>query len=119
MTQSVLSLDLIARLDADAQQFILTQLKTSILPDDMGDICLSAFFDARGLKCPLPLLKAKISLRDMHPDEQLYLITSDANSQTDLLAFCHKNQLPVHCWQSDTLGDDTARLFHFIITKKG
>lgn len=88
-----------------------------LLKDKHDGITLAAFFDARGLPCPMPLLKAKIALRSVAGGESLYLIASDKNSQTDLVAFCQKQGLAVMTWQSDD-GYNAENYFHFIITKK-
>ncbi|MBL4835373.1 MAG: sulfurtransferase TusA family protein [Pseudomonas sp.] len=44
--------------------------------------------DARGLNCPLPLLKAKQALNTMEPGEILYVLATDAGSQRDFQRFC-------------------------------
>lgn len=96
-------------------------LQRALSSDDIHAICqnlsdkgvsdgqITAFFDARGLKCPMPLLKAKVALRDVADTKSLYLIASDKNSQTDLVAFCQKQGLNVVVWADDD--------YHFIITK--
>lgn len=43
--------------------------------------------DARGLRCPLPLLKAKQVLRDMAVGEVLRVLATDAGSVRDFQAF--------------------------------
>ncbi len=43
--------------------------------------------DACGLRCPLPLLKAKLVLRDMNPEEVLRVLTTDAGSVRDFQAY--------------------------------
>ncbi|MCD6665984.1 sulfurtransferase TusA family protein [Hydrogenophaga bisanensis] len=43
--------------------------------------------DARGLNCPLPILKAKKALADMHSGELLKVIATDAGSVRDFQAF--------------------------------
>ncbi|MGP1570511.1 MAG: sulfurtransferase TusA family protein [Moraxella sp.] len=83
-------------------------------PELKNGLMVSVFFDARGLACPMPLLKAKVSLRQVALGDSLYLLASDKNSQTDICAFCQKNQLKVTTWQSYLL--DNA-VYHFIITK--
>ena len=46
--------------------------------------------DARGLSCPLPLLKLKQRLRDMACGERIEVTTTDPGSVRDLQAFAHK-----------------------------
>lgn len=43
--------------------------------------------DTRGLNCPLPILKAKKALADMHTGELLKVIATDAGSVRDFQAF--------------------------------
>jgi tRNA 2-thiouridine synthesizing protein A len=44
--------------------------------------------DARGLSCPLPILKTKKTLANMAPGEVLKLTTTDHGSLMDVKAFC-------------------------------
>jgi tRNA 2-thiouridine synthesizing protein A len=43
--------------------------------------------DARGLNCPLPILKAKKALADMHSGQTLRVISTDSGSVRDFQAF--------------------------------
>ncbi len=43
--------------------------------------------DARGLRCPLPLLKAKQALRDMTDGQVLRVLATDAGSVRDFQAY--------------------------------
>jgi tRNA 2-thiouridine synthesizing protein A len=47
-----------------------------------------ATIDARGLKCPLPILKARKALKDVAPDGLLEVLTTDPGSPADFQAFC-------------------------------
>lgn len=71
------------------------------------------FFDARGLSCPMPLLKVKIALRGMNADETLCLIATDNHAQIDLVAYCQKNGLAVRTWQYG----QTEAMYYFLITQ--
>jgi len=44
--------------------------------------------DASGLKCPLPVLKARKALLAMQPGDRLELTTTDAMSVVDVPVFC-------------------------------
>jgi tRNA 2-thiouridine synthesizing protein A len=44
--------------------------------------------DARGLSCPMPLLKAKLALNGMAPGQVLQVLATDAGSQRDIASFC-------------------------------
>lgn len=43
--------------------------------------------DARGLKCPLPILKAKKALSDMLSGQVLHILATDPGSVRDFQAF--------------------------------
>jgi tRNA 2-thiouridine synthesizing protein A len=43
--------------------------------------------DARGLNCPLPILKAKKALADMQTGEVLRIVATDSGSVRDFQAF--------------------------------
>lgn len=79
-------------------------------PSDIDPTVISQFFDARGLSCPMPLLKAKVALRSVPDGGGLYLLASDKNSQTDIRAFCQKQGLSVQAWEHD-------EVCHFVIIK--
>jgi tRNA 2-thiouridine synthesizing protein A len=46
--------------------------------------------DARGLNCPLPILKAKKALADMVAGETLRIISTDPGSTRDFQAFARQ-----------------------------
>ncbi len=50
----------------------------------MADVVL----DAKGLNCPLPILKAKKALKDVPPGGTLQVIATDPGSVADFEAFC-------------------------------
>jgi len=47
--------------------------------------------DARGLNCPLPILRAKKSLNGMNSGEVLKIIATDPGSVKDFEAFCRQS----------------------------
>jgi len=51
---------------------------------------VNATLDARGLSCPLPILKTKKALAQLDHGELLELITSDPGSVKDLSSFCEQ-----------------------------
>ena len=59
--------------------------------------------DARGLHCPLPILKAKKALADMFSGEVLRIVATDRGSVRDFQAFAKQtgNELLLHS-QNDT-----------------
>lgn len=48
----------------------------------------AAEVDASGLKCPLPILRAKKALAQMASGEVLKVITTDPHARQDFQAFC-------------------------------
>ena len=47
-----------------------------------------AELDARGLNCPLPILKAKKALKDISAGDTLKVIATDPGSINDFESFC-------------------------------
>ena len=46
------------------------------------------FLDAKGLKCPLPVLRAKKAIRALAPGDVLAIEATDAAAPEDFRAFC-------------------------------
>ncbi len=44
--------------------------------------------DARGLNCPLPILRTKKSLNGLQSGETLKVVSTDPGSLKDMVAFC-------------------------------
>ncbi|MCV0439472.1 MAG: sulfurtransferase TusA family protein [Hydrogenophaga sp.] len=64
--------------------------------------------DARGLNCPLPILKAKKALADMHSGQTLKVISTDAGSVRDFQAFAKQTgNVLMH---QETVGGDHISL---------
>ena len=59
--------------------------------------------DARGLNCPLPILKAKKALADMQTGEVLKVVATDPGSMRDFQAFARQtgNELVEQLAQGD------------------
>jgi tRNA 2-thiouridine synthesizing protein A len=64
--------------------------------------------DARGLKCPLPVLKAEKQLAAMAPGAQLVLIADDPVARIDIPLMCRKAG-------HDCLIDETGNAWRFTI----
>ena len=47
-----------------------------------------AFLDAKGMKCPLPVLKARRLLKEMQPGEQIEIEATDPGADKDFAHFC-------------------------------
>jgi len=48
--------------------------------------------DAKGLNCPLPILKTKVLLNKMNADEVLFVEATDPHSQVDFEAYCARTE---------------------------
>ncbi len=46
--------------------------------------------DAKGLSCPLPVLRANRALRGMQPGDRLRVLATDRAAIGDVRAFCHE-----------------------------
>ncbi len=68
--------------------------------------------DARGLNCPLPILKTKKSLADMAAGQVLKVVSTDAGSIKDMAAFAKQtgNEL--------VSSESTGREYVFFLRKK-
>ncbi|MEO8122281.1 MAG: sulfurtransferase TusA family protein [Rhodoferax sp.] len=60
--------------------------------------------DARGLNCPLPILKAKKALADMQSGQALRVVSTDAGSLRDFQAFA--KQTGNELLEQQTVGED-------------
>ena len=68
--------------------------------------------DAKGLNCPLPILKAKKALKDMETGHILQVLSTDPGSIADFQAFCRTtgNELVEH--------SEEGGVYDFLIRKK-
>jgi tRNA 2-thiouridine synthesizing protein A len=82
----------------------------------MGLITMTATFDkeldARGLNCPLPILRAKKALTDMQSGQVLKIMATDPGSVKDFQAFAKQtgNELVSH--------GEANKEFTFLMKKK-
>ncbi len=59
-------------------------------PADQDDSAPDQVLDVTGLNCPLPVLRAKVTLGKMAPGERLRVLATDPYSVMDFEAFCDK-----------------------------
>jgi tRNA 2-thiouridine synthesizing protein A len=69
--------------------------------------------DAKGLLCPLPVLKARKALKAMAPGETLEVLATDPGAVKDFAAFC---RTAGHRLVESTEAEGTLR---FLIRKSG
>ncbi len=69
------------------------------------------YLDAKGLNCPLPVLKAKFALHKMQPGEILYVEATDSHASIDFHAYCARSGHEIV--QTAT----TAGIIHFYLKR--
>lgn len=69
--------------------------------------------DARGLNCPLPILRAKKALAEMQAGQTVRVLATDPGAVKDFQAFAKQtgNELLSH-------GETTDKAFEFFIKRK-
>jgi len=72
-----------------------------------------ATLDAKGLNCPLPILKARKALKDVADGGTLEILATDPGSVADFQAFCRQtgNELMEHA--------EDGGVYRFLIKKAG
>jgi tRNA 2-thiouridine synthesizing protein A len=68
--------------------------------------------DARGLNCPLPILRTKKSLSDMTSGQVLKILATDPGSTKDFQAFAKQTGNAL------LAADETDKVFTFLMQKK-
>jgi tRNA 2-thiouridine synthesizing protein A len=56
------------------------------------EIAVDQTLDAKGLNCPLPILRTKLALSRMAPGEVLHVLATDPHSVVDFKAFCARTE---------------------------
>ena len=69
--------------------------------------------DAKGLNCPLPILRAKKALQAMQPGTTLEVLATDPGAVKDFEAFCWTTG---HQLVSSSV---EGRVYHFILRRSG
>ena len=54
----------------------------------INKITFDEYLDAKGLNCPLPILKTKVLLNKMQPKKILFVEATDPHSKVDFEAYC-------------------------------
>lgn len=67
--------------------------------------------DAAGLKCPLPILRAKKALAQMESGQVLEVITTDTHAERDFQAFCAQTG---NALLAQAASDDQASMRHYL-----
>lgn len=77
-----------------------------------GSCSLSETLDARGIRCPLPVLKTEKRLAELAPGATLIVLATDPMAKIDIPLFCTQNG---HA--CDVAAEDDV--LRFSITKAG
>ncbi|GAB6034023.1 sulfurtransferase TusA family protein [Galenea microaerophila] len=71
--------------------------------------------DARGLKCPMPVIKLQQALRALEPGQSVEIFCTDPGAESDLTSWCKVNH---HQISAPTQLDEAGTpVWHFLITK--
>lgn len=68
--------------------FLMTEKNTALENRPQFDYHL----DAKGLNCPLPILKTKVMLNKMQAGEVIYVESTDPHSRIDFEAYCARSR---------------------------
>lgn len=68
--------------------------------------------DAKGLNCPLPILRAKKALQGMQPGSTLEVLATDPGSVKDFQAFCNTTGTELVESSSD------GKIYRFLLRRK-
>ena len=74
---------------------------------------MTARLDAQGLKCPLPVLRARKALRDVSPGETLTVEVTDTAAPADFRAFCEQAGHEI------VSSDEADGVYTIVIRRKG
>lgn len=72
---------------------------------------ITAKLDARGLSCPLPILRTKKAIKELQSGQVLEVITTDPGSLKDMEVFCQQTGNELIASQS------TADGYQFLIAR--
>lgn len=68
--------------------------------------------DARGLKCPLPILRCKKALAEVEPGQTLKVTATDPGSVRDFQAFCKQTGHEMLAMAEDDAAQPKEFIFH-------
>ena len=73
---------------------------------------ISDTIDARGLSCPMPIVKTAQAMKTVEPGGVIELLTTDAGSIKDVAAWCRATGNELVDQSSD------GSVYHFVIRRK-
>ncbi|MNY01050.1 Sulfurtransferase TusA [compost metagenome] len=75
--------------------------------------------DVKGLKCPMPIVKAKKELDTLAPGETLAVVATDKGSVLDFQGWAQTNKAACLVEQQTVKAEDGSELYVHIIERKG
>lgn len=81
--------------------------------DQNCDTAETIFLDVKGLRCPMPLLKAKQALNRMQPGQRLQVEATDPGSVADFQTFCRQTGHQLEHFET------AADLYRYTLVKSG
>ena len=81
--------------------------------DDQSAPAPESFLDATGLKCPLPVLRARKAMKAVAPGGVLKVVATDPSAVADFQAFCATTGDQLISWT------EAGEQFTFLIRKAG
>ncbi len=76
-----------------------------------SETVIDATVDARGLQCPMPLLKAKQALNKLHSGQLLEVLATDSGSYKDFHVFVKQSHHEL------LLADESNNEYRYLIKK--
>ena len=73
---------------------------------------MTVTLDAQGLKCPLPVLRARKKIREVSPGETLTVLATDPAALRDFQAFCDQTGHPF------VSGFETEGVYTIVLQRK-
>ncbi|MEB3238169.1 MAG: sulfurtransferase TusA family protein [Candidatus Sericytochromatia bacterium] len=84
----------------------------------MSDLQATKVLDAQGLKCPMPIVKAKKELDTLSPGDVLKVVATDKGSVLDFQGWARTNKFAELLGQeTEQAADGTERYLHFLRRK--
>lgn len=78
----------------------------------MTQTLVSTIVDARGLSCPMPIVKAALWLRSVTSGQLMELLATDPGSVKDVVAWCRTTGNDLLEQRTDDTG-----VYHFVIRR--
>lgn len=85
----------------------------------MSNIDPTKTLDVKGLKCPMPIVKAKKELDTMAPGETLAVLATDKGSVLDFQGWAKTNKSARLVEQQTVMSEDGREVYVHVIERQG